>query len=101
MQLVPPEPLPPTGTFGTVAANPTRVQIQHNLGAAKDSDGNAISSPTNFSLPVDIDHLNVYRGTTSNFTISSSNLVGEIQAKSAHITLQIPAIGIFLLPLKG
>ena len=49
---VPPEPLPPTGTFGTVAANPTRVQIQHNLGAAKDSDGNAISSPANFSLPV-------------------------------------------------
>ena len=98
---VPPEPTPPTGTFGTVAANPTRVQIQHNLGAAKDSDGNAISSPTNFSLPVDIDHLNVYRGTTSNFTISSSNLVGQIEAKSAHITLQIPAIGDFPSTTEG
>ena len=98
---VPPEPLPPTGTYGTVAANPTRVQIQHNLGAAKDSDGNAISSPTNFSLPVDIDHLNVYRGTSSNFTISSSNLVGQIEAKSAHITLQIPAIGDFPSTTEG
>ena len=98
---VPPEPLPPTGTYGTVAANPTRVQIQHNLGAAKDSNGNAISSPTNFSLPVDIDHLNVYRGTTSNFTISSSNLVGQIEAKSAHITLQIPAIGDFPSTTEG
>lgn len=92
---VPPEPLPPTGTYGTVAGNPTRVQIQHNLGAAKDADGNPISNPTNFSLPVDIDHLNVYRGLTSDFTISSSNLVGQIEAKSAHVTLGIPAIGDF------
>lgn len=98
---IPPEPLPPTGTYGTVAANPTRVQIQHNLGAAKDSDGNPISSPVNFSLPVDIDHLNVYRGTTSNFTISSSNLVGQIEAKSAHVTLGIPAIGDFPSTTEG
>jgi len=98
---IPPEPLPPTGTFGTVAANPTRVQIQHNLGAAKDANGNSISSPVNFSLPVDIDHLNVYRGTTSNFTISSSNLVGQIEAKSAHVTLGIPAIGDFPSTTEG
>ena len=98
---VPPEPLPPTGTYGTVAGNPTRVQIQHNLGAAKDSDGNPISNPTNFSLPVDIDHLNVYRGLTSDFTISSSNLVGQIEAKSAHVTLGIPAIGDFPSSTEG
>ena len=98
---IPPEPLPPTGTYGTVAANPTRVQIQHNLGAAKDADGNSIGSPVNFSLPVDIDHLNVYRGTTSGFTISSNNLVGQIEAKSAHVTLGIPAIGDFPSTTEG
>jgi hypothetical protein len=98
---VPPEPLPPTNTYGTIAGNPTRVQIQHNLGAAKDADGNPISNPTNFSLPVDIDHLNVYRGLTSDFTISSSNLVGQIEAKSAHVTLGIPAIGDFPSSTEG
>jgi len=98
---VPPEPLPPTGTFGSIAGNATRVQIQHKLGAAKDSDGNSIANPTNFSLPLDIDHLNVYRGLTSGFTISDNNFVGQIEAKAGHISLQITAIGEFQSTTEG
>ena len=93
--IAPPEPVAPTGTFGSVASSAAKVQITHKLGAAKTVAGATISSPTNFSLPRDIDHLNVYRGTTSNFTISSSNFVGEIQARSGHIDLEIPAVNTF------
>ena len=93
--IAPPEPVAPTGTFGSVASSAAKVQITHKLGAAKTVAGATISSPTNFSLPRDIDHLNVYRGTTSNFTISSNNFVGEIQARSGHIDLQIPAVNTF------
>lgn len=98
---VPPEPLPPTGTYGSIAGNPLRVQIIHNLGAAKDNDGNPISNPVNFSLPLDIDHLNVYRGLTSGFTPSDSNFVGQIEAKAGHITLEIPGIGDFESSTEG
>ena len=98
---VPPQPTAPTGTYGSVASNATKVQVIHNLGAAKDSDGNPIASPTNFTLPRDIDHLNVYRGTTSDFTISSNNYVGEIQARAGHIDGSIPAINTFAASTSG
>lgn len=98
---VPPEPLPPTGTYGSIAGNPLRVQIIHNLGAAKDNDGNPIANPVNFSLPLDIDHLNVYRGLTSDFTPSDNNFVGQIEAKAGHITLEIPGIGDFESSTEG
>ena len=77
-----------TGTFGSLAGNAARVTVVHNLGAAKDLDGNTIANPVNFSLPRDIDHLNVYRGTTSNFTISSNNQVGQIIATVALSTVK-------------
>ena len=99
--IAPPEPVAPTSTFGSVASSAAKVQITHKLGAAKDVDGNAIASPTNFSLPRDIDHLNVYRGTTSGFTISSSNFVGEIQARAGHIDLEIPAVNTFDVTTQG
>jgi len=99
--IAPPEPLPLTGTFGSVAGNAARVTVVHNLGAAKDLDGNTIANPVNFSLPRDIDHLNVYRGTTSNFTISSNNQVGQIVAKAGHIDGQIQAMGSFPTTTSG
>ena len=98
---IPPEPLPPTGTYGSIASSATKVQISHKLGAAKDSSGNVISSPSNFTLPRDIDHLNVYRGLTSDFTISQNNYVGEIQARAGHIDLGITAIGSFPVTTAG
>ena len=99
--VAPPEPTPPTGTFGSVASSAALVQIQHKLGAAKTVAGATISSPSNFTLPRDIDHLNVYRGTTSNFTISATNFVGEIQARAGHIDGNITAIGSFQNTTEG
>lgn len=98
---IPPEPTAPTGSFGSIASSATKVQITHKLGAAKTVAGAVISSPTNFSLPRDIDHLNVYRGTTSSFTISSSNFVGEIAARAGHIDGSIPAIATFAASTAG
>lgn len=98
---VPPEPLPPSGTYGSLAGGAAEVTVTHKLGAAKDSDGNSISSPSNFSLPRDIDHLNVYRGETSDFTISEQNLVGEIQARAGHIDHQIEVINTFRTATAG
>ena len=99
--VAPPEPTPPTGTFGSVASSAALVQIQHKLGAAKTVAGATISSPSNFTLPRDIDHLNVYRGTTSNFSISATNFVGEIQARAGHIDGNITAIGSFQNTTQG
>ena len=98
---VPPEPTPPSGTFGSLAGGAAEVTVTHKLGAAKDTDGNVISSPTNFTLPRDIDHLNVYRGETSDFTISATNLVGEIQARAGHIEHEIEVINTFRTATSG
>ena len=99
--VAPPQPVAPTGSYGSVASNNARVQISHKLGAAKDEDGNAIGSPSNFSLPRDIDHLNVYRGTSSGFTPSASNFIGQIDANTAHIDLQITAVNEFPISTAG
>jgi hypothetical protein len=98
---IPPEPTAPTGSFGSIAASATKVQITHKLGAAKTVAGAVISSPSNFTLPRDIDHLNVYRGLTSSFTISSTNFVGEIAARAGHIDGSIPAIATFAASTAG
>ena len=99
--IAPPQPTAPTGTFGSIAASADNVQIQHKLGAAKTVAGAVISSPTNFTLPRDIDHLNVYRGASSGFTIASNNFVGEIQARAGHIDGNITAIGSFQTSTAG
>jgi hypothetical protein len=98
---VPPQPTAPEGTFGSLAGAAAEVTVTHKLGAAKDADGNVISSPTNFTLPLDIDHLNVYRGETSDFTISATNLVGEIQARAGHIEHEIEVINTFRTATSG
>ena len=98
---VPPEPTPPSGTFGSLAGGAAEVTVTHKLGAAKDADGNSISNPSNFTLPRDIDHLNVYRGETSDFTISATNLVGEIQARAGHIEHEIEVINTFRTATSG
>jgi len=97
----PPEPTAPTGSFGSVASSAALVQIQHKLGAAKTVAGATIASPSNFTLPRDIDHLNVYRGTSSGFTIGATNFVGEIQARAGHIDGSITAIGSFQNTTQG
>ena len=98
---VPPAPVAPTGTYGAIASNAAQIQISHNLAAAEDADGNPINSPTNFTLPRDIDHLNVYRSQDSTFTPSSSTFVGEIAARAGHIDGQITAINTFIVSTAG
>ena len=98
---IPPAPVAPTGTFGAIASNAAQIQISHKLAAAEDADGNAINSPTNFTLPRDIDHLNVYRNTSSSFTPSASTFVGEIQARAGHIDGEITAINTFIVSTAG
>ena len=98
---VPPAPVAPTGTYGAIASNAAQIQISHKLAAAEDADGNPIASPTNFTLPRDIDHLNVYRSQDSTFTPSASTFVGEIAARAGHIDGQITAINTFIVSTAG
>lgn len=98
---VPPAPVAPTGTYGAIASNAAQIQISHKLAAAEDADGNPIASPTNFTLPRDIDHLNVYRSQDSTFTPSASTFVGEIQARAGHIDGEITAINTFIVSTAG
>jgi len=98
---VPPAPVAPTGTYGAIASNAAQIQISHKLAAAEDADGNPIASPTNFTLPRDIDHLNVYRSQDSTFTPSASTFVGEIAARAGHIDGEITAINTFIVSTAG
>lgn len=89
--------------FATIASNPLRVQFIHNLGQAKDNDGNAVSPVVNFTLAKDIDHLNIYGSTTQGFDLEynsttkkvtqSGYKLGELKASSSHIQNEIAAVG--------
>ena len=89
--------------FATIASNPLRVQFIHNLGQAKDDDGNAVSPVVDFTLAKDIDHLNIYASTTQGFNLnynsttkkvtSSGFKIGELKASSSHIQNGIAAVG--------
>ena len=95
-------PNKPAG-FSTIASNPLRVQFIHNLGQAKDDNGNAVSPVVNFTLAKDIDHLNIYASTTSGFNLdynsttkkvqNSGFKIGELKASHAHITNGIATVG--------
>jgi len=90
-------------TFATIASNPLRVQFIHNLGQAKDSNGNAVSPVVNFTLAKDLSHLNIYASTTSGFDLQYNSTtkkvtqtgfkIGQLVATSAHIQNGIAAVG--------
>ena len=90
-------------TFATIASNPLRVQFIHNLGQAKDSNGNAVSPVVNFTLAKDLSHLNIYASTTSGFDLEYNSTtkkvtqtgfkIGQLVATSAHIQNGIAAVG--------
>ena len=89
--------------FATIASNPLRVQFIHNLGQAKDSNGNAVSPVVNFTLAKDLSHLNIYASTTQGFDLQYNSTtkkvtqtgfkIGELVATSAHIQNEIAAVG--------
>ena len=80
---------PSTPAAPTVAGNPLAIQVSHQLGR---------STGGTFNLESDIDHLNVYVGTSSGFTPSASNKAGEIPATASHLALGITVIGTFNIP---
>ncbi len=103
--IAPNKPATPSGTYGALASGLLRGQITHKLAQVKDSDGNVIGSPINYTLDRDISHLNVYGATASfNLTYDSTNkkvsdsdrdtyYLGMITCGNGNIDLNIPAVG--------
>lgn len=83
----PSDPAPPQ-----VAANTLAIQITHTLGVATGGT---------YNLEADIDHLNVYMGTTAGFPVGAAYKVGELPVTASHLALQIPAVGTFPVPPDG
>ncbi len=101
----PNKPATPENSQGSLAIGLLRAQIVHKLAQVKDSDGNVISSVTNFSLDRDLSHLNVY-GATSTFTMTydstnkkiqqsdiDSYFLGTIPVGVAAVDLGVSAVG--------
>lgn len=84
---------PPTPDQATTLATIVgAVQVIHRLGAATDAQGNPVASVTDFSLPADLSHLNVYGSTTSGFTVGENSLIGKVPADASMLRLGIPAV---------
>jgi len=84
---------PPTPDEATTLATIVgAVQVIHRLGAATDAQGNPLGAITDFSLPSDLSHLNVYGSTTSGFTVGESSLIGKVPADASMLRLGIPAV---------
>ena len=77
---------PATPDAPTVAASLIAIQVTHDLGLATGGT---------YNLPQDMDHFEVYVGTSSSFTPSTASLVGLLTANAAMIVGQIPAVGTF------
>tara|TARA_R100000329_G_scaffold35225_2_gene33090 strand:+ start:9530 stop:12952 length:3423 start_codon:yes stop_codon:yes gene_type:complete len=79
----------------SIATGPLKVQITHHLGKdGTDGNGNPFG---NFTLEGDLDYLAVHAvtqsGNTANFTVSSSNKIGEIRVTAGNLLQQIPLVG--------
>ena len=68
----------------TVAGNVLNIQITHDLQRQAGGD-----------LESDMDHLKVYADTSSGFTPSASNLLGEIPLTQSHISVGVVVIATF------
>ena len=84
---------PPTPDQATTLASlQGAIQVIHRLGAATDAQGNPVNTVTDYSLPSDLSHLNVYGSTTSGFTVNENSLLGKVPADASMLRLQIPAV---------
>ena len=75
-----------------IATGPLKVQITHHLGKdGTDGNGNPFG---NFTLEGDLDYLAVHAvtqsGNSANFTVSTSNKIGEIRVTAGNLLQQIP-----------
>jgi len=82
-------------TAQAIAAGPLKVQVTHLLGkAGTDGNGNPYG---NYTLEGDLDFLAVHAvtqsGNSANFTVSSSNKIGEIRVTAGNLLQQIPLVG--------
>ena len=79
----------------SIASGPLKVQITHHLGKdGTDGNGNPFG---NFTLEGDIDYLAIHAvtqsGNSQNFTVSTSNKIGEIRVTAGNLLQQIPLVG--------
>jgi hypothetical protein len=77
---------PPTPAAPSCATSIISVQVTHTLG---------VSTGGTYNLPVDLDHLEVHAGTTFNFPISPTSLIGKLPANKGMLVGNIPAVGTF------
>ena len=82
-------------TAQAIAAGPLKVQVTHLLGkAGTDGNGNPYG---NYTLEGDLDFLAVHAvtqsGNSANFTVSSSNKIGEIRVTAGNLLQEIPLVG--------
>ena len=82
-------------TATAIASGPLKVQVTHHLGkAGTDGNGNPYG---NFTLEGDIDYLAVHAvvqsGNSANFTVSTSNKIGELRVTAGNLLQQIPLVG--------
>ena len=78
----------------TIAAGALNVQISHHLRkAGTDGSGNPYG---NFTLEGDLDYLAIHAVTVSgnaqNFTVATSNKIGEVRVTSGNLLQQIPVV---------
>lgn len=78
----------------TIAAGALNVQISHYLRkAGTDGDGNPYG---NFTLEGDIDYLAIHAvtvsGNSQNFTVATSNKIGEVRVTAGNLLQQIPVV---------
>jgi hypothetical protein len=86
--------------IATIATGPLRVQVTHYLGKdGTDGGGNPYG---NFTLEGDLEHLDVHAvtqdGNVQDFTVATSNKIGEIRVGSGSLLHQIPVVGSLELP---
>tara|TARA_R110002020_G_scaffold24372_3_gene80302 strand:+ start:771 stop:4193 length:3423 start_codon:yes stop_codon:yes gene_type:complete len=78
----------------TIAAGALNVQISHHLRkAGTDGSGNPYG---NFTLEGDLDYLAIHAvtvsGNSQNFTVATSNKIGEVRVTSGNLLQQIPVV---------
>lgn len=82
-------------TATAIASGPLKVQVTHHLAkAGTDGNGNPYG---NFTLEGDIDYLAIHAvvqsGNSANFTVSTSNKIGELRVTAGNLLQQIPLVG--------
>lgn len=85
--IAPSKPVAPTEPHGSVTATPYSILVTHRLGKA--------TTPSNWDLEGDLDHLNIYADTVSGFIPNQATFKAQAPANTTNLIQQIPAVGSF------